>query len=86
MKEELPSYLALVADTDANFSPLEWWKSNSNALPNWSAAARKIFLIQPTSATVERVFSLLTNCFNDQQEGALQDYIECTLMLQFNGR
>ena len=56
LKEELPSYLALVADTDANFSPLEWWKSNSNALPNWSAAARKIFLIQPTSATVERVF------------------------------
>ena len=34
----------------------------------------------------ERVFSLLQVMFNDRQGLALQDYIESSLMLQYNGR
>ena len=36
---------------------------------------KKIFLIQPSSAASERVFSLLKNSFGPQQDHALQDYM-----------
>ena len=32
----------------------------------------------------ERVFSLLNNSFNSQQCSSLEDYIEASLMLQYN--
>ena len=56
LKAELPTYLTESADVDPNFSCVEWWKQNESALPCWSAAARKIFLMQPSSAASERVF------------------------------
>ena len=83
LKAELP---ARAADTDEQFDILEWWKQNASHLPKWSAAARRIFLIQLSSAASERVFSLLNNLFGDQQTNALQDYVEASLMLQFNKR
>ena len=33
-----------------------------------------------------RVFSLLKASFNERQDGSLQDYIEASLMLQYNKR
>ena len=60
------------------------WKNNSSNLPQWSAVATKILLMQPSSAAAERVFSLLKATFTEQQEGCLQDYIEASIMLQFN--
>ena len=79
--QELPSYLARAADTNADFSPLEWWKQNATTLPKWSSAAAKILLLQPSSAAAERAFSLLKASFGEQQESALQDYIEASLLL-----
>ena len=35
---------------------------------------------------MERVFSILNNTFDDDQERALADYIELSLMLQYNKR
>jgi len=67
------------------FDPLDWWKNNSSVLPNWSTIA-KVMLIQPSSAAAKRVFSLLKASFGEQQEACLQDYIEASLMLQFNKR
>lgn len=83
-KSELPAYLARAADTDQQFDILEWWKPNASDLPNWSAAGKKILLIQPSSAASEMVFSLLKNSFGSQQDHALKDYVEASLMLQFN--
>ena len=84
LKVELPTYLAKAADVSPSFSPLEWWKANATELPCWSAAARKVLLVQPSSAASERVFSLLKSSFGDQQDSTLQDYIEASLMLQYN--
>ena len=36
------------------------------------------------TAAAERVFSLLKNSFNERQDLALQDYLEASLMLQYN--
>ena len=79
-------YLARVNDLHEEFNLLDWWKSNASVLPNWSSIARKIMLLQPSSAAAERVFSLLKASFGEQQEACLQDYIEASLMLQLNKR
>ena len=82
LKEELPTYLSKVTDLDDVYDPLEWWKCNASALPHWSQAAQKMFLLQPSSAAAERVFSLLKSSFNDRQDNSLKDYVESSLMLQ----
>ena len=84
LKTELPVYLAKCADTGENFCALKWWKMNSQQLPTWAASAKKVLLVQPSSAASERVFSLLKASFNDQQDFTLQDYLEASLMLQYN--
>ena len=84
LKQELPTYLAKAADTSDEVEPLTWWKKHSVHLPNWSSAARKVALVQPSSAAAERVFSILNSTFGAQQEQSLQDYIESSLMLQYN--
>lgn len=54
---------------------LEWWKNNSTDLLYWSTAAQKVFLVQPSSAAAEYVFSI-PNWFSDTQTNSLEDYVE----------
>ena len=86
LKQELPTYMAKAADISPSIEPLRWWKNNSGELPHWSQAACKVALVQPSSAATERVFSLLSCSFGAQQDSSLQDYIETSLMLQYNSR
>ena len=41
-------------------------------------------LIQPSSAATEHVFSLPNNNFKENQARALEDYIETSILLQYN--
>ena len=84
LKEELPTYLGRSTDVDPP-DIAQWWKNNELQLPNWSAAAKKACLVQPSSAAAERVFSLL-NSFGTKQNNSLEDYVEGTIMLQYNHR
>ena len=84
LKAELPAYLVKAADVDSSIDPLQWWQRNASALPHWVAAARKVLLVQPSSAASERVFSLFNASFQGQQETTLQDYLETSIMLQYN--
>ena len=68
LKAELPAYLAKAADVDSSIDPLQWWQRNASALPHWVAAARKVLLVQLSSAASERVFSLFNASFQGQQE------------------
>lgn len=81
LKKELPVYLT---KAEENVDPVEWWKDHSDALLFWSVAAGKIFLVQPSSAAVERVFSLLQNSFSSFQDASLMDYLQASIMLQYN--
>ena len=45
-----------------------------------------VFAISPNSASCERVFALLKNLFGEQQMSALADYVQASLMLNYNGR
>jgi len=57
---ELARNLAKVDSFSSTINKLEWWQKYENELPHWSAACK---LVQPSSAGVERVFSLMSNSF-----------------------
>ena len=84
LKSELPQYLTKTADVSEQFDPLEWWKLNADELPNWSSAAHKLLVLQPSSSDSERVFSLLKASFSKQQESSLQDWHLTTVLTMIN--
>ena len=86
LKEELPQYLAKASDISSEIDPVDWWGRHSADLSKWSAAARQVILVQPSSAAAERVFSILNQSFGDQQQRALEDYVEASVQLQYNHR
>ena len=86
LKQELPVYQAAAQDVDCSHDPLLFWKNHETQLPTWAKAARQVLLVQPSSAASERVFSLLRNSFGERQNASLQDYIETSLMYQYNNR
>ena len=47
-------------------------------------AQPNLHVIQPSSAAAERAFSILNNTFTDRQDNTLQDYLESSVMLQYN--
>ena len=67
-------------------TPLEWWERHFEMLPHWATVCKKVLLCQPSSAAVERVFSVLNSHFNHSHYSALEDYVETAVMLQYNKR
>ena len=46
-------HLAKSEDLDAD--PFQWWKKYSKDMPCWSTAAKKVLLLQPSSAAAKQV-------------------------------
>ena len=86
LAQELPLYLAAAEGVTVTCEEdkVSWWASHKLTLPHWSSLVRALLLIQPSSASAERAFSLLTNAFCSQQDSALQDYLEASIMLRYN--
>ena len=47
---------------------------------------RAVLANAPNSVPPERIFSILNDTFDDDQDSALADYMELSLQLQFNER
>ena len=97
MKDEITKYNALVAkikqrserlDKDGNgtFDLLAWWRANMAELASWAAVLRAVLTHSPNSCPPERVFSILNDTFDEDQKRALADYMELSLMVQYNER
>jgi len=84
LERELELYKKLACDIREDADILRWWKSHREKLPSWSGAAKKFLPLPPSSASAERVFSLMNQSFSDSQQQALNDYLEASLMLQYN--
>ena len=58
LKAELPAYSAaaegVVIPTEEK--KVEWWCGHEEQLPRWASAVKQVLLVQPSSATAERVF------------------------------
>ena len=97
MKAELPIYHALISSItpleqrkDAlgndTFDIADFWSKAASKLPAMALALRGVMAHSPNSAPPERVFSIMGNTFDDNQETALNDYVELSLQLQYNAR
>ena len=84
LKFEFPQYIAKAADTSPDVDTNLWWMDHSEDLPNWLLTAQMVALVQPSSVAMERVFSILKASFGHLQSNSLHDYVECSLMLQYN--
>ena len=85
---ELPDYVAAAQDVvvTTEEEKVKWWCQHVERLPCWSVAVKQVLLVQPFSAAAERAFSLLSAAFSDQQDRALADYLQASVMLQYNKR
>lgn len=85
LKDELATYLVAAAEGGMaeGESQLSWWKRQTR-LPTWQKAAKATFALLPSSAPVERVFSLLKAYTSHLQTQLLEDQLEAALMLQCN--
>ena len=63
-------------------------KSNANEdkVPAFAFVLRAVLANAQNSIPPERVFSILNDTFDDDQDRSLADYIELSLQLQFNER
>ena len=84
LQAELSTYEALARDCDGSRPIGEWWRANKLQLPTWFSVAKIVALYQPSSAAVERLFSIYQHMFNDEQTLALADYKRAAIMVRFN--
>jgi hypothetical protein len=61
-----------------------FWLRHTLTMPNWYVASRDVGLITPSSATIERAFSLLTQGFCSSQTSLLEDAKSASCVIRFN--
>lgn len=74
---EKAAYQNLCRDLD------DFWRQ-AVTIPCFQKMAYQVMLVQPSSAVVERVFSILRTHLDDKQHKTLEDTLEATLMLNVN--
>ncbi|KAG8458651.1 hypothetical protein KFE25_008448 [Diacronema lutheri] len=90
MKSEVDSYVAAAAGVEIlradvqHFTDrvLAFWRAHRRDLLAFAEAARIVFALSPNSASCERVYSLLAVMFGGNQESALADLQQGSLMLR----
>ncbi|CAB1115847.1 unnamed protein product [Ectocarpus sp. CCAP 1310/34] len=83
LKEKEDFYMA-ASDTEAEYGHMAFWNDNKKKLPTWHALVLDVALLQPSSAFMERVFSILRCCFNERQEHVYSDRICASVLLKYN--
>ena len=96
---ELPTYLALCQPLRLPPCPEKttfqthrdkhislFYATNAAQIPAFSSLMLDVGLLTASSAAAERVFSLLSNSFGNQQLSAYEDLIETSLMIQCRRR
>lgn len=84
--QQQPPVVGGSVGTKSTIDPVQWWRTHDEQLPCWYAATRKVLHLCTSSAAAERVFSLYSSTFGDQQNNALEDVRETSMMLQYNDR
>ena len=92
LKRELPTFLALALDLNAQEFKLgdilPFFQAHQSELPMWGrfACLNLLAAQQLNSAAAERVFSVLKQAFNETQEQSLGDYVIGVVMNRYNKR
>ena len=78
----------LNAKKEDTFTLAGFWRENEegNGIDSFAYVLRAVLANAPNSIPPERVFSILNDTFDDNQDNAYAEYIELSLQLQFNER
>lgn len=72
-------------NTDSNYGFMDFWADNKATLPGWYHVAMDLVLIQPTSAFMEHVFSVVREtAMNAPEERVEGDRVNLSAMLKYN--
>ena len=71
-------------DTDSDYDYMLFWANNKQTIPTWFTVVSYVFLWQPSSAFMERVFSIVRCCSSERQEQAYGDRICGLVMLMYH--
>lgn len=86
---EAPEYFQRV-ESDGTLTdksdPISWWRGRHATLVTCYKIVRILLLFHPTSAAVERVFSLINNFVTSSQNRLDDDTLRLQTMLQYNSR
>jgi hypothetical protein len=63
LKASLAAYKAACIELPDDFDLLRWWRLKKKDLPAWARLLRIVLLLAPSSAAVERVFSIMRRSF-----------------------
>ena len=74
-------HFQILNNADAGHDLWSFWHDNRLKLPFWYNVAKDIALIQPSSAFMERVFSILRACLDERQETCYSDRIRASALL-----
>ena len=93
---ELSKYVGCCVRENINFTGMlipellqsitAFWNKYKSTLPAWYDFATLCMLLQPSSASVERVFSVLKSAFGDFLTRSLHDKVQLQVQLIYNNR
>lgn len=84
LEVETPDYNIAASNADAGHDLWSFWHDNRIKLPSWYKVAKDVALIQPSSAFMERVFSIRRAALDERQESCYSDRIRASVLLKYN--
>ena len=81
---EKDEYHIAASRVDVEYDLWEFWRDNRMRIPHWYSVAKDMTLMQPSSAFMERVFSILRACMDERQESNYSDRIASSALLKYN--
>ena len=81
---EKNDYSIAASNAHAGHNLWAFWHDNRLKLPFSYNVAKDIALIQPSSAFMERVFSILRACLDERQATCYSDRIRASALLKYN--
>ena len=81
---EIPQYTVESNGVASDINVFDWWREHKARLPNWFRVFGESVILQPSSGCSERIFAMLRWMFGENQENALEDNKETSIMLRFN--
>jgi hypothetical protein len=84
-RDEMKAYLALPqVPHDDEWVPLRWWKEQSGAFPELSIMARQYLGCPASSASVERLFSVVGTAFSTKRKNSSAETIAMIAFAKLN--
>ena len=81
---EKDDYKLAASSVHVEYDSWEFWRNSRTRLPHWYNVAKDIALMQPSSAFMKRVFSILRPCMDERQEESYSDRIAASALLKYN--